>query len=198
MPYSLENNRLFLKFPGVNTVANVFINGKHIGEHRGGYTAFTFEITDFVNQESFKENGRQQLKEMIYQQYNHPSICLWGLFNELKEDGDNLVDYVRELNALTKKIDPPRITTAASNRSGELNKITDIVSWNLYFGWYGGMPEDVGNWADETHKDFPETPIGISEYGAGTSIYHQQEELKKPDGNSYWHPENWQTHFHEQ
>ncbi|MGM0377719.1 MAG: glycoside hydrolase family 2 protein [Bacteroidota bacterium] len=152
----------------------------------------------FVDQESFKENGRQQLKEMIYQQYNHPSICLWGLFNELKEDGDNPVEYVRELNALTKEIDPSRITTAASNRSGELNKITDIISWNLYFGWYGGMPEDVGNWADETHKKFPETPIGISEYGAGASIYHQQEELKKPDANSYWHPENWQTHFHEQ
>lgn len=152
----------------------------------------------FVNQESFKQNGRQQLKEMIYQQFNHPSICIWGLFNELKEQGDNPIPYVRELRQLTRDLDPSRITTAASNQQGGLNRITDLISWNLYFGWYGGKPEGIGQWADKTHEAFPETPIGISEYGAGASIYHQQEKLKKPAANSYWHPENWQTHFHEE
>ncbi|SHF51429.1 beta-galactosidase [Salegentibacter echinorum] len=152
----------------------------------------------FVNQASFKENGRTQLKEMIYQQYNHPSIMFWGLFNELKETGDNPINYVKELQQLTKKLDPSRITTSASNQTGDLNRITDIISWNLYFGWYGGTPDAIGDWADKKHEKYPNTPIGISEYGAGASIYHQQEELKKPNANSYWHPENWQTHFHEE
>lgn len=48
----------------------------------------------FVDQPSFRENGKEQLKEMIRQHYNHPSICFWGLFNELKEQGDNPVEYI--------------------------------------------------------------------------------------------------------
>lgn len=152
----------------------------------------------FIDQESFKQNGRLQLKEMIYQQYNHPSICFWGIFNELKEEGDNPNTYIKELDKLAKELDETRITTAASNQIGDINRITDIISWNLYFGWYGGTPAAIGEWADATHKKFPKTPIGISEYGAGASIYHQQEELEKPEANSYWHPENWQTYFHEE
>lgn len=54
----------------------------------------------YVDQESFKANGREQLREMIRQHYNHPSIMMWGIFNEIKEDGDNPVEYVKELNTL--------------------------------------------------------------------------------------------------
>lgn len=151
----------------------------------------------FVDQTSFKENGKQQLQEMVRQQMNHPSIVMWGLFNELKEQGDNPVEYVKELHALAHEEDPSRITVAASNQGGDLNTLTDIIAWNKYFGWYGGNPSSIGDWADRQHKQMPETPIGISEYGAGASLYHQQEELIQPAPNSYWHPENWQTHFHE-
>lgn len=151
----------------------------------------------FVDMESFKKNGENQLKEMIRQNMNHPSILFWGLFNELKEYGDNPISYVKELQDLTRIEDPSRITTSASNQSGDLNKITDLISWNLYFGWYGGNVSDIGKWADDMHVEMPNTPIGISEYGAGASIVHQKEELKKTNPNSYWHPENWQTHFHE-
>ncbi len=151
----------------------------------------------FVDQASFKENGKQQLVEMIRQQINHPSIVMWGLFNELKEQGDNPVKYVKELHALAHSEDPSRITVAASNQEGELNELTDIIAWNKYFGWYGGNPSAIGKWADKKHNDIPNTPIGVSEYGAGASLYHQQEELIQPAPNSYWHPENWQTHFHE-
>jgi len=151
----------------------------------------------FVNQESFKKNGKQQLVEMIRQQINHPSIVMWGLFNELKEQGDNPVEYVKELHALSHQEDPSRITVAASNQEGDLNELTDIIAWNKYFGWYGGNPSSIGKWADRKHREMPDTPIGVSEYGAGASLYHQQEELIQPAPNSYWHPENWQTHFHE-
>ncbi|GHT06096.1 beta-galactosidase [Bacteroidia bacterium] len=152
----------------------------------------------FVDLQSFNDNGKQQLLEMIHQNYNHPSICFWGLFNELNEQGDNPGDYVRELNDLAHATDPTRKTTAATNISAELNKITDVMAWNNYFGWYGSKPSAIGTWADRTHAEYPNTPVGISEYGAGASFYHQQDSLKQPAANSYWHPENWQTYFHEE
>lgn len=151
----------------------------------------------FVDLDSFKKNGKTQLIEMIRQNMNHPSILFWGLFNELKEQGDNPIAYVKELHHLAKSEDPSRITTSASNASGDLNTITDLIAWNKYFGWYGGEVSGIGEWADAQHAEMPNTSIGISEYGAGTSIVHQAEELSKTNPNSYWHPENWQTHFHE-
>lgn len=152
----------------------------------------------FVDQVSFKENGKQQLKELIRQHYNHPSICFWGLFNELKQTGDDPVAYLKELNQLAHQEDPGRLTTSASNQGGEINTISDVVAWNQYYGWYGGEPSGIGAWADATHRQYSGRGIGISEYGAGASILHQQEELKKPVATSYWHPENWQTYFHEE
>jgi beta-galactosidase len=150
----------------------------------------------FVNQESFKANGREQLKAMIRQNYNHPSICFWGIFNELKEVGDNPFDFITELNKLAHTEDPTRITTSASNIEGNINKITDLIAWNRYDGWYEGMPNSLGTWLDKTHKENPTFKIGISEYGAGASIYHQQDSLLKSSPLSMWHPENWQTYYH--
>jgi len=124
----------------------------------------------FVDQPSFRENGKEQLKEMIRQHYNHPSICFWGLFNELKEYGDNPVEYIKELNVMAHQEDPTRPTTSASNQGGALNFITDNIAWNRYDGWYGATPATLATWLDATHKKYPELKIAISEYGAGASI----------------------------
>ena len=150
----------------------------------------------FINTTEFKENGRQQLLELIRQHGNHPSICMWGLFNELTMGGENPASYLRELNTLAHTEDPTRPTTAASNCGGEINFITDLMAWNRYDGWYGGMPAGLGEWLDATHAENPGLKIAISEYGAGASIYHQQDSLVKPAPVSWWHPENWQTHYH--
>ena len=150
----------------------------------------------FVDQPSFRENGKEQLKEMIRQHYNHPSICFWGLFNELKEQGDNPVEYIKELNAMAHREDPTRPTTSASNQEGALNFITDHIAWNRYDGWYGATPATLATWLDATHKNHPEIKIAISEYGAGASIYHQQDSLVQTVPGSWWHPENWQTEYH--
>ena len=150
----------------------------------------------FVDQPSFRENGKEQLKEMIRQHYNHPSICFWGLFNELKEQGDNPVEYIKELNAMAHREDPTRPTTSASNQDGALNFITDHIAWNRYDGWYGATPATLATWLDATHKNHPEMKIAISEYGAGASIYHQQDSLVQTVPGSWWHPENWQTEYH--
>ena len=150
----------------------------------------------FVDLPAFRANGKEQLKELIRQHYNHPSICVWGLFNELTELGDNPVEYIKELNVLAHQEDTTRRTTSASNQMGDLNFITDAIAWNRYDGWYGGTPADLGKWLDRMHKDHPEICIAISEYGAGASIYHQQDSLVKTVPTSWWHPENWQTYYH--
>ena len=150
----------------------------------------------FVDQPSFRENGKEQLKEMIRQHFNHPSICFWGLFNELKENGDNPLEYIKELNVLAHQEDPTRPTTSASNQGGAINFITDNIAWNRYDGWYGATPATLASWLDKTHQAPPEIKIAISEYGAGASIYHQQDSLVQTSPGSWWHPENWQTEYH--
>lgn len=150
----------------------------------------------FVDQPSFRENGKEQLKEMIRQHFNHPSICFLGLFNELKENGDNPLEYIKELNVLAHQEDPTRPTTSASNQGGAINFITDNIAWNRYDGWYGATPATLASWLDKTHQAHPEIKIAISEYGAGASIYHQQDSLVQTSPGSWWHPENWQTEYH--
>lgn len=150
----------------------------------------------FMDLPAFRANGKEQLKELIRQHYNHPSICVWGLFNELTELGDNPVEYIKKLNVLAHQEDTTRPTTSASNQMGDLNFITDAIAWNRYDGWYGGTPADLGKWLDRMHKDHPKICIAISEYGAGASIYHQQDSLVKTVPTSWWHPENWQTYYH--
>ncbi len=151
----------------------------------------------FVNQFSFRENGKQQLLEMIRQNYNHPGICFWGLYNELKTDGDNPLEYVKELNNISKIEDPSRLTTCANMGSGLQDSIANLSCWNLYFGWYGGKPEEIGQWTDQKHKEFPNYRIGVSEYGAGASIFQHEEGLVQPSPTSFWHPESWQAYYHE-
>lgn len=150
----------------------------------------------FVNLPAFRQNGREQLVELIRQHYNHPSIVVWGLFNELSMRGDDPVPYIKELNDLAHREDPTRLTVAASNTDGALNFVTDAMAWNRYDGWYGGTPAGLGQWLDHMHTTHPGLPIAISEYGAGASLYHQQDTLVKTVATSFWHPENWQTHYH--
>ena len=157
----------------------------------GGY-----DDKGFVDFPDFRENGKNQLRELIRQNYNHPSICFWGLFNELTEHGDNPVEYIKELNILAHAEDSSRPTTAASNQNGSLNFLTDCIAWNRYDGWYSNNPENLAEFLDDTHAAYPDLRIGISEYGAGASIYHQQDSLSRPAPVSFWHPENWQTYYH--
>lgn len=158
----------------------------------GGYAD-----TGFVGKENLKENARQQLNELIRQQYNHPGICVWGLFNELKAEGDDPTDFIKELNDLAHGLDPYRPTTAASFQYGvPLNEVTDEIGFNRYDGWYGSTPKTLATFLDDYHAEHPDARLSISEYGAGASIYHQQDTLKQPVAASYWHPENWQTYYH--
>ena len=83
------------------------------------------------------------------------------MFNELKTIGDNPTEYIEELNDLAHQEDPTRLTTSASFLSydDDINKVTDVIAWNQYFGWYGGSPSDMGKWLDANHISYEERHI---------------------------------------
>ncbi len=125
------------------------------------------------------QNCITQLKELVLQNYNHPSICFWGISNEILIGGisEKLVENHKELNALCKELDPTRLTTIAhvsmTPVDSPVHGITDVESYNHYFGWYGGKMEDNGPWFDNFHKEHPEISLGVSEYGCeGIITYH--------------------------
>lgn len=159
----------------------------------GGYSG-----ASYVKNENLQKNARNMLIEMIRQNYNHPSVCFWGIFNELKMDYDNPVPFVKELNQIAKKEDPSRLTTLATFiDQNYFIGTTDLIAWNKYYGWYGGTFEQIGAFADEAHKTSQGTPVGISEYGAGGSINQHEWPAVKPVPTGSFHPEEWQAMYHE-
>ena len=118
------------------------------------------------------DNTISQMKELVAQNYNHPSICFWGISNEITLGGDSeaLLQNLRDLHALCKVMDPSRLTTMAQVSTvpmdSQHNYITDLVSYNHYFGWYCGTVADNGPWFDMFHAKHPDRAIGCSEYGA--------------------------------
>lgn len=128
-------------------------------------------ISVFNKDPEAHQNCIQQLKELIIQNYNHPSICFWGISNEILIGGisEKLVENHKELNALAKELDPTRLTTIAhvsmTPLESPMHHITDVISYNHYFGWYGGKMEDNGPWLDRFHELHPDLCLGLSEYG---------------------------------
>jgi hypothetical protein len=155
-------------------------------------------VNQVRNITAFSNNIEQQLKELIRQNYNHPSVFFWGLYNELRTAPDPTA-LVYELNTLAHQEDPTRLTTAATDKDGSFtpNWIPDIIAWNRYIGWYGGSATQFVEWADNMHTSHRAAKLGISEYGAGASIYHHQENPPAPEPGGPWHPEEYQNYFHE-
>ena len=120
-----------------------------------------------------RENTISQMTELIVQNYNHPSICVWGISNEITistKDKKDMLDNHRVLNDLVHSMDPTRPTTLACYAvCGPFNpvahKVSDLVSWNLYLGWY--VPGMFLNnfWVDFFHWKYPNRCLGYSEYG---------------------------------
>ena len=140
----------------------------------------------------------EEMKELIIQNYNHPSIMFWGISNEILIGGisQELVDTHHDLEKLCKELDPTRLTTIAHVSStpvnGPMHHITDLESYNHYFGWYGGKMEQNGPWLDKFHADHPDICIGISEYGCeGIINWHSN----TPQCKDY--TEEYQALYHE-
>ena len=150
----------------------------------------------FINSESFADNAFLQADEIMAQQFNHPSVVMWGLFSDLRFRGEDPSQFVDSLNESTKKEDPSRMTVAASNDDGDINMIPDLIVWDHHFGWREGQPSDISLWQRQMHSKWSNLRSGVS-YTAGASIYHQDDTLSRPDYMGNWHPERWQTYLHE-
>lgn len=138
------------------------------------------------------DNLREQMKELVLQNYNHPSVCFWGIANEVGIGGESEAMYaiLKELDQLAKKLDPTRLTAIANvgmTKTGSpLFHITDVTSYNEYNGWYEGTADDHGTFCDERHGQIPEIPLAISEYGAeGILSWHSEQPRVKDYTEEY-------------
>ena len=146
-----------------------------------------------------RENTISQMKELIVQNYNHPSIVVWGLSNEITMKGERDPDLLENhhiLNDMCHEMDKTRPTTMAvvsmCDMDAEYVRIPDVVSYNHYFGWYGGETSMNGPWFDKFHSKHPDQPIGISEYGCEALNWH----TSKPTQGDY--TEEYQAYYHEE
>lgn len=147
---------------------------------------------------SFNDVTKMQLRELIRQQYNRPSIFFWGLQNEIRNHhDDHMIVLMKELNDLAHAEDPSRLTVQASNHTTARNWDSDLFAWNYYPGWYVQNPKFSDKLDD--FKTSETRPTALSEYGAGGSIYHHEIEPSKPVANGgKIHPEEYQNKVHEQ
>lgn len=156
----------------------------------------------YADTEEFRVNAKLQLQELIRQNYNHPSILFWGLYNEIGMQHDPvLTEIIQDLYDIAIKEDATRETVAASfitKSEDQLHKIPEMIAWNQYYGWYYSKPEGLGDFLDRIHEEQPEYKIGISEYGAGGSSVHHEEKIRRPFPIFHaWHPEEFQATVHE-
>ncbi len=145
------------------------------------------------------KNTAEQMKELITQNYNHPSIAFWGLSNEITMNGDKDPEFIenhKRLNELCHAMDKTRLTCAAVVSPCPIDSpyidIPDLISYNHYFGWYGGDVSMNGEWFDNFRRKNPDIPIGCSEYGAEALNWH----TSNPVQGDY--TEEYQAYYHEE
>ena len=165
-------------------------------------------IIDYITaSSSFTSNTLQQLREMIHQRYNHPSVIFWSVYNEITLSmGDQGTGTLSTTNLINQEVqlvgqeDPTRLSTAAANTSinDPSTFYPQVIAFNEYFGWYSSPLNGIAAWADNVHATYPNRCVGVSEYGAGASIYQHSENPTFPANTaSAFHPEEWQNIVHE-
>lgn len=181
----------------------------------------------FVNASSLEDGGaatsalvanaREQLTELIRQNYNHPSIMMWSVGNEIDlnsafgraRNPSRAVELLRTLSNLARQEDATRPTTFAdcceeTNVSGKvanplLAGTTDLIGYNRYYGWYYDTPQDLGAKLDYFHAKHPDLPMSVSEYGAGGALSQHSDDVAGLSVNPWGrpHPEEYETYYHE-
>ena len=171
----------------------------NLGDHDGVLLWDEIPLVNAVHDgPEFSANAEQQLREMILQRYNHPSVAFWGLCNEIgiKKDTPGPVDLLRHLKSVAQELDPARLIVCAIHVDNPtFDVVADHPSFNRYPGWYAGIDT-----LDAQMNDGP-TEIGkragISEYGAGANTTQHQEGVLTQKRATALHSEEWQTHVHE-
>ena len=148
--------------------------------------------------EEFHQNGREQLMEIIAQNYNHPSVVMWGLYSLVWQQGDSVIDYVRDLNELAHALDPTRLTVGCSNVDGDINFITDIAVLRQNVGWQKGMADDVAVWCRQlaSKREWRTAHFSVC-YGEEGATEHNAERIVRAQRGTHYLPSRRQTYMHE-
>lgn len=145
-----------------------------------------------------RENTISQMKELVVQNYNHASIVVWGLSNEISMAGSSpeLIENHTYLNNMVHEMDKTRLTTVAcvsmTDPADPYAHISDVLSYNHYFGWYGGDTSMNGPWFDKYHAKYPNRAIGVSEYGCEALNWHSSTPMQGD------YTEEYQAFYHEE
>lgn len=160
------------------------------------------QVNKIYDTAAFTANAEQQLRELIRQNYNHPSIIFWSVSNEIDlQGGPDPTPLMQSLAAIVQSEDPTRLSTAAQAGTGSSkarNYNVDTYAMNTYHGWYYGTTADFETTLRSYHSSYPNDMVGISEYGAGASFDQHAYNPSKPSTTGPWHPMEWQNHFHEE
>jgi beta-galactosidase len=159
-------------------------------------------VIDYITASAaFYTNTLQQLREMIRQRYNHPSVICWSIYNEITlQSGPSPITLINLETQLVGQEDPTRFLTEAANTSDNdpTTTNTQLIAFNKYYGWYNGAATDFGPWADNFHTTYPTRKMGITEYGAGASVWqHSEDPVTEPANAGPYHPEEYQNLLHE-
>lgn len=144
-------------------------------------------------------NTESQMEELVSQCINHPSIVCWGLSNEITASGTATAEVLenhQKLNELCHRLDATRPTTMAHvfmlETESPLTGLSDIGSYNLYFGWYLGELAQNDSFLDGYHSKYPNRCIGLAEYGADANPAFQTDSPERGD-----YSEQYQCVYHE-
>jgi beta-galactosidase/beta-glucuronidase len=158
--------------------------------------------TEFDASPGFEASVRQQMREMIVQNFNHPAVVFWGLGNELRISNADSNRLLAAAQSEAKADDPSRPTAYAHCCLADDDPIAlhaDLAAFNRYWGLYEGPDtlDQIGPWADRLHAAWPHRAFAISEYGGCAGITSQEDPPSRPKPKSRWHPEQYQTKFHQ-
>ena len=158
-------------------------------------SSFLGDVAYFATPQ-FEQNGIQQLQEIIAQNYNHPSVVMWGIFSRLWMRGDDVTPYLRRLNDTAHEMDRSRPTVGCSDQNGGINFITDLIVWRQDVGWRKGSTDDVAVWHNQLQKNWSNLRSGVCYGGSGFIGHKSYTAQAAPRSN--WMPEERQTRFHEE
>lgn len=160
-------------------------------------------VNSVTDSAAFTTSTQNQLRELIRQNYNHPSIVFWGIGNELTDyNGTATNRLLASLAGIIESEDPGRLSTYAVRGEdpddAQAGLHTRVTGFNKYYGWYYGSKDDeLGTWADNLHSNSPSRRIAMSEYGVGANTAQHALNPPKPAPGGSWHPEEYQSLFHE-
>ena len=157
----------------------------------------------FVNRVTGQEwdNAHQQMRELVRQNFNHPSIYIWGIHNEVYHPHGYTAALTRSLHDVCKTDDPDRYTAAVNgygHAEHPVNQNADVQGMNRYFGWYERKIQDIKPWVEGLEKNYPWQKLMLTEYGADANLEHQTEYLGDAlNWGKPFYPETFQTKVHE-